>query len=152
MLRIGTLLFAALIAGHASANAGRSHFENGDYAAAASVWAPLAARGDRWAMVGLGHVAAMRGADAEAARWYHAAAVRGHVEAQVLLASAYLEGRGVAWNPALAYAWYHLAAQNGHAKAEAARDMAGGWLSDERRAEARATVRRWLIDGMPETP
>ena len=103
-------------------------------------------------MVGLGHVAAIRGRDAEAVRWYHAAAVRGHAAAQALLANAYLEGRGVGRDPELAYAWYHVAAASGHVKAIVARDFAGQWLTPQRQAEVRAMVRRWRIDGMPETP
>ena len=155
MLRIGSTIFAAfaaLAAGAASADPGRTYFEKGEFDAAVAAWTPRAEDGDRWAMVGLGHVAAIRGEHAEAARWYHGAAIRGHVVAQTLLASAYLEGRGVARDPALAYAWYHLAAENGHAKAVHARDLAARWLGPDRPAEIRAMVRRWKIDGMPPSP
>lgn len=153
MPRIAILLLAAALAGPASAaDDGRAHFENGDFAAAAAAWTPLAERGDRWAMAGLGHVAAIRGRHEEAARWYRAAAARGHVESQVLLASAYLEGRGVARDPELAYAWYHFAAGAGHDQAAAARDFAGRWIAPERQAELRAMVRRWRLDGVPDSP
>lgn len=154
-LRMGILLPAlalAALAGGAAADTGREYFERGEYAAAVAAWTPLAESGDRWAMAGLGHVAAMRGEDEEAARWYHGAAVRGHAAAQILLASAYLEGRGVARDPSRAYAWYHIAADNGHAGAAAARDLAARWLTPQRQAEARALARRWLTRGMPESP
>ena len=152
MQRIAILLLAACLAGAAPADTGRIHFENGDYEAAEAVWAPQAERGDRWAMVGLGHLAALRGEDSEAARWYHAAAVRGHDTARVLLASAYLAGRGVARDPVLAYAWYHVAAGNGNARAAAAREVAARWLTADEQAETRAMVRRWRLHGMPEAP
>ena len=152
MLRIAILMLAACLAGAAPADTGRAHFERGDYDAAVAAWTPLAERGDRWAMVGLGHVASLRGADSEAARWYRAAAARGHAEAQVLLASAYLEGRGVPRDPFLAYAWYHVAVENGLERAVAAREVAARWLDADRQAEARALARRWRIDGMPEAP
>lgn len=151
-LHVCAFLLCLGLAGQAPADSGLAHFEAGDMAAAAAAWAPLARRGDRWAMVGLGHVAAIRGRDAESVRWYHAAAVRGHAAAQALLANAYLEGRGVGRDPELAYAWYHVAAASGHVKAVVARDFAGQWLSPQRQAEVRAMVRRWRIDGMPETP
>jgi TPR repeat protein len=124
----------------------------GDLAAAGALWRPRAETGDVNAMVGLAHVASMEGRDADAALWYHRAATRGHAGAQVLLASAYLEGRGVARDPKLAYAWYHLAAEKGHANAAHARDLAGRWLTPDQRAEARAMARLWQVKGMPEAP
>ena len=59
---------------------------------------------------------------------------------------------GVGRDPELADAWYHVAAASGHVKAIVARDFAGQWLSPQRQAEVRAMVRRWRMDGMPETP
>ena len=149
---LSALALAGLAAAAAAADTGRDYFERGEYDAAVAAWTPLAENGDRWAMAGLGHVAAMRGEHEAAARWYHAAAVRGHVTAQILVASAYLEGRGVARDPFLAYAWYHIAADNGHARAASARDLAARWLTRQQQAEARALARRWITRGMPETP
>ena len=153
-----TLMFAAfvVVAGGAFA---RGHADDGwdaiaagDFAAAAAFWRPRADHGERGAMVGLGHLASLEGRDAEAARWYHRAAVRGDEVAQTLLASAYLEGRGVVRDPKLAYAWYHIAAEAGHARAAEARDLAGRWLSAAEQAEARALARSWQLEGMPEAP
>ena len=149
----GLVLFlAAVLANGAAADGGLRHFENGDLDAAVAAWAPLAERGDRWAMVGLGHVATLREEHAEAVRWYHAAAVRDHAEARILLANAYLEGRGVDRDPALAFAWYHVAVGDGHAGAKKARDLAARWLSPDQQAAARAMVRRWQLEGMPQEP
>ena len=124
----------------------------GDLAAAEALWRPRARAGDVHAMVGLGYVASIGGREADAALWYHRAATRGHAAAQALLASAYLEGRGIARDPKLAYAWYHLAAENGHANAMRARDLAGRWLTPDQQAEARAMARLWQVRGMPEAP
>jgi uncharacterized protein len=142
-------LVLALSVAAQSANATDSAWaaiERGDLATAVAVWQPLATRGDVNAMLGLAHVASMQGDDAEAADWYRQAAVRGDAAACVLLASAYLEGRGVARDPVRAYGWYEVAAQRGHANAAQARDFAAKWLSPEQVGLARSMIVRWYED------
>lgn len=56
---------------------------------------------------------------AEAARWYRAAAERGHPGAQTQLARLCLEGRGVDRDPAEAARWLHSAAEQGVPAAQA---------------------------------
>ncbi len=124
--------------------------ERGDLEAAVALWQPFAARGDTNAMLGMAHVAAIRGDDAEAAQWYARAAARGDATARALLASAYLEGRGVARDPVRAYAWYDLAATAGHANAARARDLAAKWLSPEQVGLARALIVKWHREGFAE--
>jgi TPR repeat protein len=146
------MLILAVSGATARADQGWLHLEAGDLAAAESYWAPRAEDGNTEAMAGLAHIAALQGEDPTAARWQHRAAAQGHAPSQVLLASAYLEGRGVPRDPFLAYAWYHLAALNGQANAARARDLAGRWLSAEQSAEARALAARWQTDGAPDAP
>jgi TPR repeat protein len=160
MMRRGALictLVAALAAAGGAfarvhADEGWDAIAEGDYAAAEAFWRPRAEAGDVGAMVGMAYAASLAARDDEAARWYHRAAVRGDADAQTLLASAYLEGRGVVRDPKLAYAWYLIAAEAGHPHAAQARDLAARWLSPAERAEARAMVRRWRIEGMPAAP
>jgi hypothetical protein len=146
----GTLLALALAVSVAlPANASDKAWaaiERGDLDSAIAVWQPRAARGDVNAMLGLAHVASMQGDDAGAADWYRRAAVRGNAEACVLLASAYLEGRGVPRDPVRAYAWYEMAAQRGHANAKQARDFAARWLSPAQVGLARSMIVRWHED------
>jgi len=131
--------------GHASDEAWAA-IERGDLDTAIAVWQPRAARGDVNAMLGLAHIASMQGDDGAAADWYRQAAIRGNAEGCVLLASAYLEGRGVTRDPVRAYAWYDLAARRGHANAAQARDFAAKWLSPEQVGLARAMIVRWHED------
>ena len=124
--------------------------ERGDFEAAVALWRPFAAEGDVNAMLGIAHVAAMRGDDAEAAQWYARAAARGDATARALLASAYLEGRGLPRDPVRAYAWYELAARAGHANAARARDLAAKWLTPEQVGVARALIVKWHREGFAE--
>lgn len=55
---------------------------------------------------------------AEAARRYHIAAERGHLEAQTSLGQLLSEGRGMQADPAAAAVWLTRAADNGHARAQ----------------------------------
>ncbi|MDP6951246.1 MAG: tetratricopeptide repeat protein [Alphaproteobacteria bacterium] len=141
-------LFLALMVSHPVKASDRAWaaIERGDLETAVAVWQPQASRGDVNAMLGLAHVASMQGDDAAAADWYRQAAVRGDAAASVLLASAYLEGRGVTRDPVRAYAWYETAAQRGHANAVQARDFAAKWLSPEQVGLARAMIVRWHED------
>jgi len=142
----------ALSAAIAHAGEGWRFLERDDLASAGAYWASRADSGDIDAMSGLAHIAALRGEHASAALWLHQAAAAGHTPSLVLLASAYLEGRGVPRDPRLAYAWYHLASIEGLIHAARARDFAGGWLTAEQSAEARALAARWQADGAPDAP
>ena len=124
--------------------------ERGDLEAAVALWRPRAGDGDVHAMLGIAHVAALRGDHAEAAQWYARAAARGDATARALLASAYLEGRGVPRDPLRAYAWYELASRAGHANAARARDLAAEWLSPEQVGVARALIVKWHQEGFAE--
>ena len=150
-LRTGMVALAlgAVAVVPARADPGWEAIRAGDMAAADAYWRPLAESGDVNAMVGMGNLASMTGRDADAAGWYARAAAKGERSAQVLLASAYLEGRGVERDPLLAYAWYHLAALEGHPKAGAARDLAAQWLTPEQVSQARAMAERWRAIGPP---
>jgi TPR repeat protein len=55
--------------------------------------------------------------DAAAARWAHAAALKGDDNAQYVLGSLYACGQGVAADPAQAFFWFQAAARHGHVKA-----------------------------------
>jgi len=139
------LALAVAQSGHAADEAWAA-IERGNLDTAIAVWRPRAARGDVNAMLGLAHVAAMQNDDAAAAEWYRQAAVRGNAEGCVLLASAYLEGRGVPRDPVRAYVWYDLAARRDHANAAQARDFAAEWLSPEQVGLARSMIVRWHED------
>jgi hypothetical protein len=58
--------------------------------------------------------------DAEAVRWYRAAADQGFAEAQASLGFMYVNGKGVAQDYAEAMRWFRLAADQGHAYAQEA--------------------------------
>jgi TPR repeat protein len=58
------------------------------------------------------------GKHAEAMRWYRVAADRGNPRAEVAIGNFYMEGQGVAKNPAEAMRWFRRAAENGDAEAE----------------------------------
>ena len=151
-LGISAAIALALSVVIAHADEGWRFLERDDLASASTFWAPRAEAGDIDAMSGLAHIAALRGDHASAARWLHRAAAAGHTPSTVLLASAYLEGRGVPRDPRLAYAWYHLASIEGLIHAARARDFAGRWLTAEQSAEARALAGRWQTDGAPDAP
>lgn len=77
--------------------------------------------------------------DAEAAKWYDAAAQSGHPEAQIALSHAMRQGLGVAPNPIMAYSWAVMAVlrlQGDEALNDAlvARAAAGLLLTPEQRA------------------
>ena len=151
-LGISAAIALTLSAAIAHADDGWRHLERDDLASADAYWAPRAEAGNIDAMSGLAHIAALRGEHASAALWLHKAAAAGHTPSTVLLASAYLEGRGVPRDPRLAYAWYHLASIDGQVHAARARDFAGRWLTAEQSAKARALAARWQADGAPDAP
>jgi TPR repeat protein len=56
---------------------------------------------------------------AQAAYWYHAAAMKGHAEAQFALAWLYASGKGVERDPEQARHWIRASASRGYAPAQA---------------------------------
>jgi TPR repeat protein len=90
--------------------------------------------------------------DAKAAHWYRQAALRGHLHAQVRLASMYLDGRGVAQDSFEAFIWFGRAERRARGKirdlARAGQETAGQVLSDYQRDQGRGLAREWTpIEG-----
>jgi len=86
-----------------------------DYVSALNILRPLAEQGDATAQFQLGHLWATGSGvpqdNAEAAKWYLSAAVRGYVRAQATAGEMYAEGKGVQRDPAEAVRWYRKAAE-----------------------------------------
>jgi len=151
-LAVLAISLSAAMASIAAADEGWRLMEQGDLAGAEAYWRPRAEAGEAGATAGLAHIATLRGDDRRALALLHRAAALGETSSLALLGSAYLEGRGTARDPFLAYAWYELAAEKGVANAARARDLAGKWLSPERQGEARALAQRWQTEGLPPAP
>ena len=84
--------------------------------------------------------------DAEkAAGWCHAAAAQGHPPAQMLLATLYALGRGVAADEARAVAWLSVAAAQGYPPAVKARDDMLPRLAPEIRSRAAEIMKELKI-------
>lgn len=107
---------------------GRDNLRSGQYKIAYSQFITAAEAGDASAQTVIGNLHRLRlGVTAgraqshlsTAAHWYLQAALKGHVPAQLNLASLYMHGAGVPRRADLAYGWYHLAAQSGNERAEA---------------------------------
>ncbi|MDP6352608.1 MAG: tetratricopeptide repeat protein [Alphaproteobacteria bacterium] len=150
---LASLLLAVILAvpavGATAASDPWKALQRGDYAAAEAAWLPLAERGEVAAQVFLGHLESMRDRHEAAAKWYRRAAAKGNVEAQVLLATQYLRGRGVPRDLVRAYAWYDLAATAGLTNAARARDMATRQMSESEVAAARKLSKTWIAAGPP---
>ncbi len=121
----------------------------GRFDEAEAVWLPRAENGEVAAQLFLGHLETMRDRHRAAANWYRRAASRGDATAQTLLATLYLQGRGVIRDPVKAYAWYELASAQGHANASRARDAAALQMSEADIEEAKELARTWLVNGTP---
>ena len=97
---------------------GISALEGGDITTALGIWTPLAERGDVLAQYNLGVLLAAGDADSmdlqQAQRWFEAAALQDHLDAQLALADL-LAGQQ-AW--AEARHWYTVAARAGAARAQ----------------------------------
>ena len=92
--------------------------------------------------------------DAEAARWYRAAAEQGLAAAQFNLGMMYRYGSGIGQNLAEAHAWLSLAADGGDADAAAARDLTARRMTASQLTAARtlAAERRLRLAGTPPPP
>jgi hypothetical protein len=124
--------------------------QRGEFDAAQAKWLPLAERGEVAAQLFLGHLETMRDRPGEAALWYGRAAAKGDAMAQTLLATLYLQGRGVKRDPVKAYAWYDVAAAQGHVNATRARDAAGQQMSSKQVEAARKLALDWRSEATSE--
>ncbi len=110
-------LCCAVFGAQADVAAGNAAMARGDFAAAAKLLEPEAARGDPGAQTALGMLLiGGRGVpkdEARALRLIRAAAAAGHANAQWLLGELLSNASGVARNDVEAAAWYHRAAQQG---------------------------------------
>ncbi len=137
-LLLSVTLGLATISARAETTPGWRAFTAGDHEKAEAIWRPLAESGDHNAAFGMAVLAQTRNQLEQAARWYEQAARAGMTNAQVLLGSMYIDGRGVPRDAVRAYAWLHRATLDGHANAARARDAVGAALSREQLAEAEA--------------
>lgn len=122
-------------------------YNTGDFARAARIWAPLAARGDGKAQSGLG-ILYSKGlgvpADpAKAADLFLKAAMQGVVEAQMFLGVMHLNGDGVVRSRVLAYMWSDLALSAGYEQAIDFREHVARSMTPAQIAEARRLAVKW---------
>ena len=80
--------------------------------------------------------------DAEAVRWYQAAAEQGYVLGQVRLGFMYAQGRGAAQNDPEAARWYQAASKQGHRNAQY--NLGNMYASGEGVAQDFVTAHMWL--------
>jgi TPR repeat protein len=125
LLSAAALTGALILAGSVAAGPlqdAQTAFDAGDYARALALWRPQADMGNPEAQdrVGLSYLSGKGVAenDAEAARWFRMAALKGLADAEFNLAECYATGRGVAQDSTAASALYAKAANKGHAGAE----------------------------------
>ena len=101
---------------------GWAALSRGDYAAALSLFRPLAAQGNAKAQCNLGFMyESGQGVvedHKEAVRLYRLAAAQGYAIAQSFLGNMYEHGRGVVQDHKEAVKWYRLAAAQGNASAQ----------------------------------
>jgi Sel1 repeat len=119
---------------------GLSAFNTGDYAAALSIWRPLAEQDEPRSEAGIGFMY-HRGLgiavdDNAAAIWLHRAAEQGQAEGQLMLGILFYFGQGVAQSYVSAYAWCELAGINGSGDATPCRDAALEAMSNTEREAA----------------
>ncbi|HEY5819649.1 MAG TPA: tetratricopeptide repeat protein [Mesorhizobium sp.] len=139
------MALAALCATVARADVGMDAFDRKDYAAALTIWQPLADQGNAEAQYGMGLLyddgLAVPRDDARAVFWYRKAAVQGYADAQYNLGVAYDEGDGIPANPAKAVEWYRLAAEQGDADAQF--NLGVAYDDGEGVAEDKAEAAKW---------
>ena len=97
-------------------------YQSGDFARAASLFAPAAEKGDPEAQVNIAfmHYCGMHVEKSHklAAEWYRRAADRNHPTAQFSLGTMYENGEGLSRNLEEAYFWYSLAEKQGDKDAQ----------------------------------
>ncbi len=123
---------------------------NGEFDRVYARYVPLAEDGNTDAQLFLGNVASFRNQDDEAVEWYRRAADGGDAQAMALLATSYMQGKGVQRDPLKAYAWYALASEAGHPNADRARDAIATQMSEGQVAEASELADQWRLNGVPQ--
>jgi TPR repeat protein len=116
---------------------------------ASNAWAQMVARGDAGDPAAQADLALayLRGEgvsqdDAAAARWAHAAALKGDGKAQYVLGSLYAGGQGVAADPGQAFFWFQAAARQGHIKAM--HNLAIAYVEGRGTAKDAALAAQWF--------
>ena len=88
--------------------------------------------------------------DAEAGRWYRAAAEQGYASAQFNLGLMYANGEGIPENDVLAYAWINLAGAQGVERAQEVKDLLSRRMTSEQcRTGSEVEQHRILADDKP---
>jgi uncharacterized protein len=155
-----SMLSLLLLAGTAAAQAqntfedGRQAYDFGSYAAAMTIWGPLAQSGDARSQSSLAYLyregkGVVRDS-VVAARWYYRAAIQGEPTAQSALCDMNLRGDGVSDDPKTALFWCELSMEGGDTSGIALRERALNRLSTEQRDEVWAMIARWHdLDSRP---
>ena len=108
--------------------------------------------GDTSAELNLAYIYAIGKKYSDAAKWFRRAADHGSADAEYLLGTLYLEGKGVTKSPGEAARWFRNAAEQGHAGAEYSLGTlyAGGLGVGKSPAEAARWYRKAAEQGSAE--
>ena len=103
--------------------AGRTAYQQNDYAEAERIWRRLAEQGEVRSQFFLGVLydqgpESVGKDDVKATQWFEKAASQGHLNAQFNLGNAYMNGRGVEQSHERAVYWWRQAADNGSPNAQ----------------------------------
>ena len=148
-----TACIAAAACAHAKAETfvkGLSAFNAEDYAAAYSIWLPLAELGDANSQSSLAYLflegKGVRQDSRAAAKWYYRAASHGEPTAQSFLCRMHLHGDGVPRDLILALMWCELSIDGGERWASATRDRVMSKMTTAERDKAWELVTRWRAE------
>lgn len=129
---------------------GLSAFNVGDYAAAYSIWLPLAEQGDANAQSSLAYLfhegKGVRQDSRTAAKWYYLAAGQGEPTAQSFLCEMYQRGDGVPRDLSLSLMWCELSIDGGEKRGITMRERVLSRMSEAQRDLAWKLVARWRED------
>ena len=126
---------------------GLSAFNIGDYAAAYSIWLPLAEQGDANSQSSIGYLfhegKGVRQDSKTAARWYYLAANQGEPTAQSFLCEMHLRGDGVPRDLSLSLMWCELSIEGGEKRGIATRERVLSQMTEAQRNVAWKLVAQW---------
>ena len=129
---------------------GLSAFNVGDYAAAYTIWLPLAERGDANAQSSLAYLFhegnGVRQDSKIAAKWYYLAANQGEPTAQSFLCEMHMRGDGVPRDLSLSLMWCELSIDGGEKRGIATRERVLTQMTEAERDAAWKLVARWRDD------
>jgi len=129
---------------------GLSAFNIGDYAAAYSIWLPLAEQGDANSQSSLGYLfhegKGVRQDSKAAAKWYYLAANQGEPTAQSFLCEMHLRGDGVPRDLSLSLMWCELSIEGGEKRGIATRERVLSQMTEVERDRAWKLVAQWRED------